>query len=196
MSDKSAARGGLADAKAHDTTLDDSDQEYSKDHVVLTEDYTSSSGSSSEQNTEDESDELTEQDQNPSMRADLVSTGSDELKARLHAILPAIQHANADLFQRIDSGTDVDRTDVVNTHGDEECEDEDEDEKIEYVEMNLALGVLSEQSEQDSQDIRMPKRAWSSDSSTDIDTESVLHNLQGRPSRAKKKRVVEELDDG
>lgn len=192
MSEKSAARIEVADAKARDATLDDSNQEYDKDHIILTQDYTSSSGSSSEQNTEDESDELTEQAQSPSMRAHLVSTGSDELKARLHAILPAIQHANADLFQRIDSGTDVDRTDVVDTHGDEECEDE----KTEYVEMNLALGVLSEQSEQDSQDIRMPKRAWSSDSSTDIHTESVLHNLQGRPSRAKKKRVVEELDDG
>lgn len=191
MSEKLVVPGTAVDQETHHSSLESSIDEDS----VVSEDYTSSSGSSSEDDTEHDSDDSVDQLTNVPMRADLVTTGSDDLKARIHAILPAMQHANASLLERINNGAGVERTDIVDD-GDNECEVPEEELEGEYVEMNLALGVLSEQSDEDGKEIKLPKRELSSDCNSDVDGVGVLENLQGRTSRAKRRKVVEELADG
>lgn len=185
MSGQLVVSGTAVDRETHNSPLDSS----------IGEDCTSSSGSSSEDDTGDESDDSVDQLTNVPIRADLVTTGSDDLKARIHAILPAMQHANASLLERINNGAGVERTDIVDD-GDNECEEPEEELEGEHVEMDLALGVLSEQSDEDGEEIKLPKRELSPDGNSDLDGLGVLENLQGRTSRAKKRKVVEELADG
>lgn len=191
MSKELVVSGTAVDQETHHSSLESSIGEDS----VVSEDYTSSSGSSSEDDTEHDSDDSVDQLTNSPMRADLVTTGSDDLKARVRAILPAMQHANASLLERINNGACVERTDIVDD-GDNEYEEPEEELEGEYVEMDLALGVLSEQSDGDGEEIKLPKRELSLDGNSDVDGVGVLENLQGRTSRAKKRKVVEELADG
>ena len=123
--------------------------------------------------------------------------GSNDLKTRLSAFLPAMQKANADL----ESGdAEVGRLDDL---------DEDEEQ---YIEMNLGLGVLEQKERKDGEEVRYAES--SSDESGNADEheqrgaqdeiqeaqkeENVLSELMGKKTttrnRTRAKRKIQEVD--
>lgn len=170
------------------------------DNCTLIEDETSSSGSSEEddehpeQNGLSESEDDTEQVAKAPMRAGAVMIEGNSLRARLQAFMPGLRDANAELLHRIENGEAVDQTDIL----DEDEDDDDDDGKevnAEYVEMNLGLGVLSEQSSQAGEEIKLPKRGCSPDSDVEAENRSFAEILQPQISVIKKAKVVEEMQD-
>ncbi|KAL2438430.1 hypothetical protein ABEF95_010428 [Exophiala dermatitidis] len=172
------------------------------------EETTSSSGSDSDQSDEDEHSESEDKDSDEgnSSGDDLddpfFSQGQQRptalppigeragLRSRLQEFLPQLQKANAEL----ESSNDI--LDKRIDHVDDGAE--------QYIEMNLGLGVLSEQRPGEDDEVKLePTTDTSSDQGTDEDDEAeqrmessaedVLARLRGEKAQKASKRKVEEL---
>lgn len=141
-------------------------------------DDTSSSGTSSDEEDSEDEDEEGAAGSNmpkpPVMRRNI----NNDLKSRLSAFLPQMEKANKEL---------EDAGDALNHRIDDVGEDEDR-----YIEMNLGLGVLSE--EQDGNDIRFGSSSQSeSDGDEPAEPVEALKNLTKKGKKAQSKTKIEEI---
>ncbi|KAG9778831.1 hypothetical protein ABEF93_002754 [Exophiala dermatitidis] len=189
--------------------IDAPESESESDQEVEAEETTSSSGSDSDESAEGEHSESEDKDsdeENPSgddLDDPLSSQGQQRptalppigersgLRSRLQEFLPQLQKANADLESSSDNILDK-RIDHV------------DDGAEQYIEMNLGLGVLSEQRPGEDDEVKLePTTDTSSDQGTDEDDEAeqrmessaedVLARLRGEKAQKASKRKVEEL---
>ncbi|EHY52746.1 hypothetical protein ABEF92_002816 [Exophiala dermatitidis] len=188
--------------------INDQESESESEQEVEAEETTSSSGSDSDESDEDEhsesedenSDEgnpsaddldgpLSSQDQQRPTALPPIGERSG-LRSRLQEFLPQLQKANVEL----ESSSDI--LDKRIDHVDDGAE--------QYIEMNLGLGVLSEQRPGEDDEVKLePTTDTSSDQGTDEDDEAeqrmessaedVLARLRGEKAQKASKRKVEEL---
>ncbi|KAJ4503998.1 hypothetical protein HRR83_007700 [Exophiala dermatitidis] len=187
--------------------INDQESGSESEQEVEAEETTSSSGSDSDESDEDEHSESEDENSdegNPSGDLDdpLSSQGQQRptalppigersgLRSRLQEFLPQLQKANVEL----ESSSDI--LDKRIDHVDDGAE--------QYIEMNLGLGVLSEQRPGEDDEVRLePTTDTSSDQGTDEDDEAeqrmessaedVLTRLRGEKAQKASKRKVEEL---
>lgn len=115
-----------------------------------------------------------------------TSGGTNDLQTRLKAFLPRLQKANNDLQD----------PDIARDHVLDHVSDDEEN----YIEMNLNLGVLEEQSpgREDDDDIKFAASSTSDSPDEDASREhgledGVMAHLMGEQEESHKKRKIEEL---
>lgn len=141
-------------------------------------DDTSSSGTSSDEESVDDADQTNVADQIKAKPQVIRPNINNDLKSRLSAFLPQMEKANKEL---------EDAGDALNHRIDDVGADEDR-----YIEMNLGLGVLSE--EQDGNDIRFESSSQSeSDHEASNETVETLKNLGKKDKGSRGKNKIEEI---